>query len=633
MAEKVKPAVKPKPRVRPKSTGYVVVPVKPKQPQTGSKFDVYNSPTSKGGKPYAKISCTRPYENGDGVPVISNYQKEGKKPIDIPKSPVSPKGNVNSIQQKLVMAMRNVNPVPQASFTYDSRQGTNQAKWRKEDIYYEQETIDNEIYDDVPSEEIEENYENFETNSGVSRRQSPGRYIKECRDFYERVKWTYEYIKETREKYEKDQVLRDVLFPGELKMFNHLDEIEVALFSFKEHLAVAVDDIFKVFHLLKDWLEKGHFHCFESYYLNLDIQQNLVSFVKETRPAFHQVLQRRNTRLKEFSFNDLESRFEDPKTWFGTLALHLQKLKQAQARSCGNEASRIEYEARKLLQITQERLLEEYEKKKKSHVYHSSTIVGRIQLKKNDHGLIGQEAAIIVAEDYTTIQGIVLNVRMSKKSQYGRSAYSGNKVYLVVFEKVVLLTTMEENKKGQRTYQLLECCNRNYVDFERLPLKASPHQHTFILYFYKLIDSSATIYTTTQYVLAPIGNEVTNVSLMTDWEKAIRVSERGTFEAWNRPKYLIRKCYTDQETGVTFYDGDEVEVIEETDDKDTGMCHVERLRDKCDGWIPRKIGRQVENEFKTAAALRLKQRTKRERERDPDSKKKRGLERRKSNVF
>ncbi|XP_033097964.1 uncharacterized protein LOC117101948 [Anneissia japonica] len=104
--------------------------------------------------------------------------------------------------------------------------------------------------------------------------------LKESKSFLEKVEWLYDSVKETREMYELDEVLRAVLFEGELRMFRHMDVIEETLYSFKGHLEAVLHDVVEIFKLIKEWLEMNYFDCFESYFLNVDIQQNLVSFVQ-----------------------------------------------------------------------------------------------------------------------------------------------------------------------------------------------------------------------------------------------------------------------------------------------------------------------------------------------------------------
>ncbi|XP_071964202.1 uncharacterized protein [Antedon mediterranea] len=327
--------------------------------------------------------------------------------------------------------------------------------------------------------------------------------IKECEPLFNKMKSIHVRLRETREMYEFQTLFSD----GEQKMFSHLYDIDSDLTSFIENLKYAFQDVVEVYKLLKYWLQERFFKCFEFYYLNQDIRQNLLSFVKEYRTDCHMLFQKLTFESnKEYSFTDLEERFKELNNWFDVLADHLQKLQEADVNSQTNTVSRLAHETQQLLKNTKARLNE-----KKKNANHSSGIIGQIELPKNERGIISQEVYSVLAEDYPEIQGIVLNVRMPKKSKYGRSDYSDSRVYLVVFEKNVLLTTMEEKKKSKsKPYKLLECCNRNYVDFERLPKKASPHPHAFILYFYKLERQSKTSYSTHKYVLAPTGNEVTH---------------------------------------------------------------------------------------------------------------------------
>ncbi|XP_071964236.1 uncharacterized protein [Antedon mediterranea] len=76
-----------------------------------------------------------------------------------------------------------------------------------------------------------------------------------------------------------------------------------------------------------------------------------------------------------------------------------------------------------------------------------------------------------------------------------------------------------------------------------------------------------------------------------------------------RPKYKIRKRYTDQLTGITFEGGHEVEVVEEIDGK--AMFRVERIHDKKVGWIPKKIGQQLENEYQIMVNFKSERRKER----------------------
>ncbi|XP_071965086.1 uncharacterized protein [Antedon mediterranea] len=448
--------------------------------------------------------------------------------------------------------------------------------------------------------------------------------IQECADLFSQVTWIHKHVKETRDMYEKNILKHSIFSAGELKLFYHLDEIEETLHSFIENLKYAVQDVVEVYKLLKYWLQERFFECFESYYLHQDIRKNLLTFVKQHHPDCHMLFQRLSQSTQEYSFRDLEERCKEPNNWCAILARHLQKLKDATVNYRGNTVSQIAHETHKLLENTQARLIADYKKKAKSIANHSSTIVRRIEFPKNEHGLICQEAFHILTEEYAKMQGILLNVNMPKKSEYGRSDYSGSKVYLVVFEKLVLLTTMEENKKDKSTsYQLLECCNRNYVDFEQLPKKASPHPHTFVLYFYQLAGQSKNHYSTNRYILALIGNEVTHTSLLAEWKKAILIPEHGIYETWSRPKYVIRQQYTDKLTGVTFTPEDEVDVIEETDDR--AMCHVVRLHDNKFGWFPREKGEQLENDYTKSVRLKRDRREEIKKERELNSQKKKRL--------
>ncbi|XP_033097963.1 uncharacterized protein LOC117101947 [Anneissia japonica] len=56
--------------------------------------------------------------------------------------------------------------------------------------------------------------------------------LKESKSFLENVEWLYDSVKETREMYELDEVLRAVLFEGELRMFRHMDVIEETLYRY-----------------------------------------------------------------------------------------------------------------------------------------------------------------------------------------------------------------------------------------------------------------------------------------------------------------------------------------------------------------------------------------------------------------
>ncbi|XP_071964234.1 uncharacterized protein [Antedon mediterranea] len=491
-----------------------------------------------------------------------------------------------------------------------------------------QKTIGTNQQDISPCEETPEHYP-FTITCNISNRydQVPTEErdptcIKECEDLFIRVKWLHDYVKETREMYEQNKLNHAFFSVGEHKMFNHLDEIVEVLHTLKTHLEYTRKDIVELYKLLKTWLAERYFECFEWYYLNQDIRQNLLSFVKKSRPDCHMLFQRlsQSTR-QEYSFTDLEERFKEPNNWFDTLAYHLQDLKEAKINCHGNAVSQLAHETQQLLVNTQHRLQEECKDRAERDVNHSSKIVEQIQFPKNEFGLIGEEASLILAEDYAKVHGIFLNVNMPKKSKYGKSAYPGNKVYLVVFEKFVLLTTAEETKRSKSTsYQLLECCNRNYVDFEQLPKKASPHPHTFVLYFYKLVGQTKTLCLTTKYVLAFTGDKVATDSEVKEWERAIVIPENGIYATWSRPMYSIRQQYTDRLTNVTFTFEDEVEVIEETEDE--VMFRVQRLHDNKVGWIPREIGQQLENEYQIMVNIRSKERLERINVRERTSNKK-----------
>ncbi|XP_033098144.1 uncharacterized protein LOC117102039 [Anneissia japonica] len=242
------------------------------------------------------------------------------------------------------------------------------------------------------------------------------------------------------------------------------------------------------------------------------------------------------------------------------------------------------------------------------------------------------QVSLLVAEDYAMIQGKVQNIPSLRKSQVGRSAYPGNKAYLVVFERAVLLTTLEEDKRGNRTYRTLECCNKNYVDVDVLTKNSSTRPHTFVLYFYKPIELSNS-YSSTQYILALIGDEIQNGPIMSDWLKAIKVPEGGgIYATWSRPRYTISQRYVAQKDDIIFKVGDEIEVIEDPDDQKFGWCYVERSHDSRKGWIPKSnLGIQQANEYKTA--LDLKQQKRLERQNDGEEIKKVKKNRRKTSAF
>ncbi|XP_033098142.1 uncharacterized protein LOC117102037 [Anneissia japonica] len=222
----------------------------------------------------------------------------------------------------------------------------------------------------------------FAKTEGQQTEDNLTEFSKECRYFLDHVKWLHENVKETREKYENDEMLRVVLYTKEQKMFWHLGDIEYALNSFTGHLEKVMEDYVKIVKLVNEWLKENYFEAFENYYLNSDIQQSLVSHVKENRPIFHQVLQEKHSQTQQlnrnYSFEDLEARFEEPKKWYHILNYHLRRLDEAHTR-CFNvtmEFKVIQFETMKLLEEKQTNIIE----KKKQHADHPWTIITALEV-------------------------------------------------------------------------------------------------------------------------------------------------------------------------------------------------------------------------------------------------------------